>query len=394
MQGFGESVGVKLEKADYVSRVLTDMARRTGYQQIAIPIVEVASSFSEEVVGESPWPGFNEEGCFHFEITDYGQSYDDVLATHRVLLVPEGTTSITRWLGNTLDKQGVELPLQVFYHLKCFRNELISSLSNVKGREFTQFGTEIMGDDSIMSEVETIRIIILAFESFGIMRNNVHVRLNDISIFNMLVEESGLEDRRVVIKEQLDSLAGVKAGKRPERYDQIVATLDSELSHLNKKLREKWNAIIFQQDYSVEDAIRIFGDAYERYFSNLVSIREAFALCDVQIDLDLCVIRSHEYYTSVSFEVDVVGVYGKYAEIAGGGRYDRLVSNFIHNESTTKTVPCVGFAFGMERFIELLDSEGVFQKSVTVTSRFEFTDDISDESSDYIMTTVRSALFL
>lgn len=99
MQGFGEFIGVELEKADFVSRVLTDMTRQAGYQQIAIPIVEKASSFSEDVVGESPWPGFSEEGCFHFEIKDYGKGYDDVLATHRVLLVPEGTTSITRWLG-------------------------------------------------------------------------------------------------------------------------------------------------------------------------------------------------------------------------------------------------------------------------------------------------------
>ena len=394
MQGFDEFVGVKLEKADFVSRVLTDLVRHTGYQQIAIPVVERASSFSEEVVGESPWPGFSEEGCFHFEIKDYGKSYDDVVATHRVLLVPEGTTSITRWLGNALDHRGVELPLRVFYYLKCFRNELISSLSDVKRREFAQFGTEIMGDDSIMSEVETIRIIILALESFGITRDIVHVRFNDISIFNMLVEESGLEDRRVPIKEQLDSLAGVKAGKRPERYDQIIATLDHELAHLSDELREKWDAIIFQRDYSVESAARVFGDAYEEYFRNLVSIREAFALCDIQIDLDLCVIRSHQYYTSMSFEVDVIGAHGKYAEIAGGGRYDRLVSSFICDESTTEIVPCVGFAFGMERFIELLDSEGAFDRPVTVTSRFDFTDDVRDTSSDSIMETVRRALSL
>lgn len=282
----------------------------------------------------------------------------------------------------------------MFYYLKCFRNELISSLTDVKRREFTQFGTEIMGDDSILSEVETIRIIILALESFGITREAVHVRFNDISIFNMLIDESGLSDWRVPIKEQLDSLAGVKAGKRPERYNQIIATLDHELAHLDGELREKWNAIIFQQDYSVEDAAHVFGGAYASYFRSLVSIREAFALCGVQIDLDLCVIRSHQYYTSMSFEVDVVGAHGKYAEIAGGGRYDRLVGNFIHGETTVKTVPCVGFAFGMERFVELLDSEGAFLKSTSVTSRFDFTDDIHDQSSDNIMATVRSFLSL
>lgn len=52
-RGFNELVGVKLERADFVSRALTDMIRQSGYEQISIPIIEKASSFLEDVVGEA-----------------------------------------------------------------------------------------------------------------------------------------------------------------------------------------------------------------------------------------------------------------------------------------------------------------------------------------------------
>lgn len=392
MLGFNELVGVKLEKADYVSRVLTDMFRQNGYQQISVPIVELASSFSEEVVGESPWPEWNKKGCFYFDVQDYDQSFDANPTIHKVLLVPEGTISITRWLGESLDNKSVVLPIRVFYYLKCFRNELISTLSKTKGREFTQFGMEIMGDDDIMAEVETIHLIIGALEQFGVKREAIHVRFNDISIFNQLIIESGLQDRRIVIKESLDSLAEVKAGKKPERYEDIVKELNEELQNVVSDVREKWNAIIFQDDYTVSKALTIFGDEYVDKFMTLIKIQEAFATCGVNVDLDLCVIRSHEYYTSMSFEVDVVGNKEKFVEIAGGGRYDRLVSNFIHTNQAPCVVPCVGFAFGTERVIELLDQEGLYQKGTILTSRFDFVNGTSNVLGNEKISIIRQKL--
>ena len=392
MLGFNELIGVKLEKADYVSRVLTDMFRQNGYQQIYIPIIELASSFSEEVVGESPWPEWNKKGCFYFDVQDYDQSYDMTPITHKVLLVPEGTISITRWLGESLDKESVVLPIRVFYYLKCFRNELISTISKTKGREFTQFGIEIMGDGDIMAEVEVIYFVVGALEQFGIKREAIHIRFNDISIFNQLIIESDLQDRRIVIKELLDSLAEVKAGKKPERYKDLIKELNKELRNVVSDVREKWDAIIFQDDYTVSKALNIFGDEYIDKFMTLIKIQETFVSYDINVDLDLCVIRSHEYYTSMSFEVDVVGSKEKFVEIAGGGRYDRLVSNFTHKNEIPRIIPCVGFAFGAERVIELLDQEGLYQKGTILTSNFDFTNGVNDLLNNEIIYTIKQKI--
>ena len=56
LAGMTDSVGPSLRKRRYVAARLTELARRHGYQQIEIPLVERATSFSEEIVGRSPWP--------------------------------------------------------------------------------------------------------------------------------------------------------------------------------------------------------------------------------------------------------------------------------------------------------------------------------------------------
>ncbi len=69
-------------------------------------------------------------------------------------------------------------------------------------------------------------------------------------------------------------------------------------------------------------------------------------------------VRSHEYYTGIAFEIDVLGETDVFVEVGGGGRYDRLVAHFVP-EGTVPTVPATGFAFGVERLVHLLDCLGL-----------------------------------
>ncbi|MCP2257472.1 Histidyl-tRNA synthetase [Streptoalloteichus tenebrarius] len=71
--------------------------------------------------------------------------------------------------------------------------------------------------------------------------------------------------------------------------------------------------------------------------------------------IDLCVVRSHEYYSGVAFEVDVVADGMAFVEVGGGGRYDRLVGHFVP-AGGRRSVPATGFAFGVERLVHLLES--------------------------------------
>ena len=86
--------------------------------------------------------------------------------------------------------------------------------------------------------------------------------------------------------------------------------------------------------------------------------------------IDLGVVRSHEYYTGVSFEVDVIHDDTVYVEIAGGGRYDKLIGHFTGTDLVA--VPATGFAFGMERLTVLLAAAGAFDTPAVRTEHYRF----------------------
>jgi histidyl-tRNA synthetase len=74
-------------------------------------------------------------------------SYDEQPTRTEAVLIPEGTLSVTRWLGARLTPDNMDsvLPKKIYYDVRCLRNELTSTLSNTKARQFTQFGIEVLG---------------------------------------------------------------------------------------------------------------------------------------------------------------------------------------------------------------------------------------------------------
>ena len=67
-----------------------------------------------------------------------------------------------------------------------------------------------------------------------------------------------------------------------------------------------------------------------------------------------CLVRSHEYYTGIVYEVDLKIDDTIFVEVAGGGRYNKLISKFLAGKEYQ--IPAVGFAYGLERLVEFLNS--------------------------------------
>lgn len=372
--GFTERFGTEMELSDFVSRVLRDTGRHFGYSQIGIPIMERASSYSEEVVGSSPWPGWKRKGCFFFDIQNYNSSYDEVPTSEHVLLIPEGTLSVTRWLGEQLGRGTISFPIKMLYNLTCYRNELMDTLSQTKHKEFTQFGLEILGSKNPHSDTEILCIAVNCLCNLGIQLSEIRIRLNDITIFNQLIKESHLENRSVEIKELLDTLSEEKAKYGIKSANDTLTALKSifDQENLSPVLRNKWDSLILQQNYDITDARVQLGESYAPMLDYLQEVRNAFVAYNIPLVIDLCVIRSHEYYTSVSYEIDVQTTTDTYIEIAGGGRYDRLVSSFVPPDCPIQQVSCTGFAFGVERVINILKNEHLIGVNTQITSAFYF----------------------
>ncbi|KCZ74550.1 hypothetical protein H311_04484, partial [Anncaliia algerae PRA109] len=62
--------------------------------------------------------------------------------------------------------------------------------------------------------------------------------------------------------------------------------------------------------------------------------------------------RGLDYYTGIIFEA-VFDSYKELGSVAGGGRYDNLVSSILPQNSSLN-VPCIGFSFGLTRILPLM----------------------------------------
>ena len=117
-----------------------------------------------------------------------------------------------------------------------------------------------------------------------------------------------------------------------------------------------------------ETAKKIFGELYCDAFDSLAMLVASLRKYGINAKSDLCVFRSHEYYTGLSFEIDVVSESVQYYEIAGGGRFDKLVSSFLTETDKNVIVPSTGFAFGVERLIEAATGFGLMSNLKHVES--------------------------
>lgn len=356
MIGMPDIFGLELRRRQYVQATLADLARSCGYEQIEVPLVERASSFAEEVIGRSPWPEWDQRGCFYLQVPDYSRTYDEPPELVEALLIPEGTISVTRWLGKVLaEDPGFVFPLKLFYETPCFRNELISTLKPGKARSFYQFGMEILGAGSGLSDVEAIYLITKCLVQLGVPGGSVQVRIGDVAIFNRLAELSGLGPSAAIsLKEILDALAECRAGKDIARQPALLAEMSRlfDRNGTHPRWTQIWSGVAASGIGSVAE---MDDQVIRQRRGELGELLQSIRAAGGRATIDLCVVRSHEYYTGIAFEVDVRDNGFTHVEVGGGGRYDRLVGNFMP-EGDGYTVPATGFAFGLERLVAVLDS--------------------------------------
>lgn len=351
-KGFKDVFDSEAWLENVVSQALTYLHFMRGYKLLKLPIIERDTSFSKEVVGSSPWPEWNEKNCISLTLEDYDSSYQKV-GTMKGLLIPEGTVSVARWLSTIVEGNDQALPLKIMYNCPCFRNESIETLvDGHKLRQFDQFGMEILGSSSSYADIETMLLIVNGLEHLGINRGEILVRLGDIRLFNSLAQRMGLDETDTVLcKELLDGIAEDRAkGKDISGLtDRLYQKINFQC--LDPVLKTAWQDLTnISSNY--RNVTRISPILEDGIISDLKEMCRHLEKLGVRSILDLAVVRSHEYYTSIVMEVDVYNDNHQVIEVAGGGRYDRLISPFTPEEHPP--IPAIGYAYGLQRVCKLL----------------------------------------
>jgi len=280
-----------------------------GFCEIRVPIMEKTSLFQRSI-GETT--DIVEKEMYTF------RDRDDELLTLR----PEATASVIRaYIEHNLPAAD---PITKLYTMgPMFRRE---RPQKGRFRQFHQIDAESFGDDQPASDAEVIFMLMHLLHTLG-------------------VEKLSLE---------INSL-GCKVC-RPVFSEAVVAYLKGSEGKLCPDCQRRiYTNPLRVFDCKVEACHEIVEDAPSILNSLCGACSDHFAdvkhyLSDLKLDYQVNpqMVRGLDYYTKTAFEVKS-GALGAQNSLAGGGRYDGLVS-FLGGPE----VPGIGFGIGMERLIACL----------------------------------------
>lgn len=247
-------------------------------------------------------------------------------------LRPEMTTGIARLAATHL--RDAVFPQRLYYLSNSFR---YVQPHLAQYREFWQAGIELLGAEGVRADAEVITIAVKALQEMGL--DNFKISLNQIAIFNSLLDDSGLN------REEKDCIRSLVENKDLVELSRVLESLD-----IDDELKETI-AILPVLHGGIEVLKRLpYVEKNQRALAAVQELREVYEtlqLCGVidHIVVDMGVLRGLDYYTGTVFEgySPELG-YG----LLGGGRYDHLLGKFGF------PCPATGFALGMDRLALLL----------------------------------------
>lgn len=210
-------------------------------------------------------------------------------------------------------------------------------------REFVQCDIDILGSDSICSEIELISVTAKALGKIGI--GKFFIRVNDRRILRDSLKTMGFpEDSLDTVSVTFDKLDKIGAdGVAAELTDKgMPADAISALRGLLEK-----------GSITLDDMERYCSDDAKEALTQLRAIIETADKLspDYAVVYDPSLVRGQGYYTGTVFEVASEEFGGT---IAGGGRYDGLIGRF-----TGENIPAVGFSIGFERIFSIVSENKV-----------------------------------
>jgi histidyl-tRNA synthetase len=309
-------------------------ARAFGFEEYDAPILEPAELFAAKSGDEILTQLFNFE--------DRGG--------RAVAMRPEMTPSLVRMVGARAN--AMKRPVKWFNISESFRYERPQ-----KGRlrSFFQFNADLFGDISPEADAEIVSLGVLTLKSFGLTKDDFHVRLSDRKLWTLFIQSHGIGEHDIpLVLAIIDKM---------EREDN--ATTIANLEKIENINGEKmFSDILAIRDIrSLGDMVRFFENVQSastgmesrvKEFSALLARIGYFGIGDF-VTVDFSIVRGLAYYTGFVFEIFERS--GQSRALAGGGRYDNLMKKLGYGD-----LPAVGFAIGDVTLGNLLKEKNLVPK--------------------------------
>ncbi len=339
VKGMNDFLPEQMRLREYVLKMIKETYASYGFDQIETPAMEHIENLTSDQGGE------NEK--LIFKVMKRGAELARALEKENGELADNGlrydlTVPLSRYYANN----GNQLP-PIFKALQIGNVWRADKPQKGRFRQFTQCDIDILGDESIVAEIELITATTTVLHSIlsKVDIKDFTVHINDRRILKAMAAYAGFreEDYNTVfiILDKLDKIGidGVKEAlledgfeeQAVERYTQLYKNLGEGMSC--KDFCEK-----LTEDFIDKNVIEGLDE--------IMNCCQSMVKEGVKLVFDPTLVRGMSYYTGTIFEITLDNYN---FSVAGGGRYDEMVGKF----NNQKVCAC-GFSLGFERIITIL----------------------------------------
>lgn len=214
-------------------------------------------------------------------------------------------------------------------------------------REFYQCDVDYIGTKSIVCESEIISLVYSIFNKLKF--DDFQIKLNNRKILLGISEELNFKDKFEKFCILIDKInkIGVSGLEKEMKLNKFPTSSIKKLISLIELKGNNSLKINYVKTFLSNSKIGLEGISE---IENLMKIKNDFSL-------DFTLARGLSYYTSTIFEV--VSTNNNIGSLCGGGRYDDLTEIFGY-----KNISGIGISFGIERIIEILNTNDLFPKKI------------------------------
>ena len=362
---------IEMAKRNYIFNTIREVYALYGFQQIETPAQETLqtlmgkygeegdkllfkilnsgdflSKLSEEDLRVHPCPSVpnNNPAALAAKICEKGLRYD--------LTVP-----FARYV--VMHREELQLPFKRYQIQPVWRAD---RPQKGRYREFYQCDADVVGSDSLLNEVELMKIVDTVFSRFGI---RVQIKINNRKILTGIAEVIGAADKIVDITVAIDKLDKIGIDNVNEELredgltDEQIAKLQPiiMLSGTNEEKLQTISTVLKDSEIGMRGV--------EEIRTILAPLTSNGSALKNEIQLDLTLARGLNYYTGAIFEVKALDV--QIGSITGGGRYDNLTGIF-----GMPGLSGVGISFGADRIYDVLNQLDLYPKDSVTTTQVLF----------------------
>ncbi|MGZ3679307.1 MAG: histidine--tRNA ligase [Ktedonobacterales bacterium] len=354
-----------LVRRNRVFTLMRDTFERYGYEPLETPAIENTNVLEGK---------YGEEGeRLLFRVLKRGQSLESGFAE------AEGAANSDRSAGalaRALSDEALRYDLTVPFArvIAAHQNDIVFPFRRYqmqpvwradrpqrgRYREFYQCDVDCVGSRSMTVDAEMVAIHQEVFGALGF--TTFVTRVNHRGLLSALMEASAVApEQRVAALTAIDKLDKigmdgvrgelVKAGLQESSVDRLMEAIG--ISGAPQAVVEALRPLVGELPEG-RTALRELGEVFD-YLS-------AMGVSAEHISFDVSLVRGLGYYTGTIFETVLTN--SKLGSLGGGGRYDKLIGQFLGRD-----LPCVGVSFGVDRIFDALAEQNLLADEAVTTTQ-------------------------